>query len=427
MGEIDPSRQVDAFETRMRPRLLSNLLLWLILAFFIVALLWAWLTEVDKSVHATGRIIPSQQLQSISNLEGGIVDAIYVRTGQSVSAGAPLLRLSQTLSGAELGSGSATVAALTAKEARLRAQTMGRAPILTADPRFAGESALYQVQMAELGSIDRAGLARINAASSAVDEARSMLEARRSQANAAQSELAAIRPLVERGIEPQLSLTLAQGRAASAAGEAAAAAASVSRAMAAVAEARAARSQQLADWRSRSGMELTAAQAELAARRESLPALADRVRRTLVTSPVAGRINRVMVATTGSSVAPGSLLVEVVPSDDAPVVEVAVNPKDIASIHLGQDAQVSITAYDSAVYGRLGGKVVTISPDAINNDRTGESHYLVRIRIAQAGKGRHLAIGPGMMVEANLLGEKQTVLSYVLSPLTRMRNAAFRD
>jgi membrane fusion protein, adhesin transport system len=94
----DSSSPINALETRVRPKLVSGLLLWLIVGFFLVALLWAWLTEVDKSVSAIGRVIPSSQLQTVSNLEGGIVDTIYVKTGQLVAAGAPLIQLNQTFS-----------------------------------------------------------------------------------------------------------------------------------------------------------------------------------------------------------------------------------------------------------------------------------------------------------------------------------------
>jgi membrane fusion protein, adhesin transport system len=424
---------VKTMETRIRPRLTSNLLLWLILAFFIAALLWASLTELDKSVHGLGRVIPSSQLQTVSNLEGGIVDEIFVHTGDRVEAGASLIRLDQTLSGAELGSSNATIAALVAKVERLRAEVTGGTPSFPAgvDGGVDVERALYRSRIAELTSLASAGSARVAAAERAVTEARSVLTARQSAAAAARTELTMISPLVERGIEPRLALIEAQTRATASAAEAAAAAAALSRVEAGIAEASATRTQQIQDWRSRAGGELEAAQAELSARRTAIPALADRARRTLVIAPVAGKINRVLVATKGGSVPPGSPLVEIVPSGDSLLIEALVSPKDIAAIRIGQSAKVNITAYDSSVYGSLTGRVIIISPDAVINDRTGESHYTVRVRTTSTAlgstAGKSLPISPGMIADVSLLGDKQTVLSYIFDPISKLKDTALRE
>jgi membrane fusion protein, adhesin transport system len=429
--------EIEMIESRVRPRLTSSLMLWLILGFFVIALIWASLTELDKSVRGMGRVIPSSQLQVVSNLEGGIVDEIFVKTGQQVPAGAALVRLDQTLSGSEFSSSNATIASLFAKVERLKAEVTGHAPSfpLIADSNVSSqvdiERALYRAQMAELASISDAASARISQAERSVVEARAMLSARQAAASSARSQAAMIRPLVERGIEPQMSLVQVETAAATSAGEAAAAAAALSRAQASISEAIAARGQQIQDWRSRAGTELAASQAELNARRSAIPALADRMKRTLVTAPIAGKINRVLVATRGGSVSPGSPLVEIVPSGESLIIETLVNPKDIAAIRLGQNAKVNITAYDSSVYGALTGNVIAISPDAINNERTGESHYMVRVRTttnALAGQGgAKLPIGPGMIADVSLLGDKQSVLSYIFSPITKLKDTAFRE
>ena len=89
-------------------------------------------TELDRTVRGQGRVIPSSQLQVVSNLEGGIVQDILVRQGQLVRAGDVLIRLDPTQTGAEFGSGEATVSALSFKIARLEAEIMGREPVYPA-------------------------------------------------------------------------------------------------------------------------------------------------------------------------------------------------------------------------------------------------------------------------------------------------------
>jgi membrane fusion protein, adhesin transport system len=426
-----PSEGAAVSTARFVPKFGPSVLLWLILGFFVVFVIWA-LTDIDRTVRGMGRVVPSSKMQVISNLEGGIVQEVLVRTGQQVKSGDPLVRLDPTQSGGEFGSGSATVAALAAKIERLRAQITGGAPNFSgADTSVEIERALYRAEMAELSSLRNAGQARIVAAERAVNEAQSIYAARRAAAVSAQAELDAVRPLVESGIEPRMVLTQAIGRAGSASGDAAAASSSIARASAGIAEARAALNQQVQDWRSRAANELTTAQAEYAARSSTLPALEQRAVRSIVTAPVNGTINRVLVSSRGGTVAPGAPIVELVPSEDGLLIEAMVSPKDIGSIRIGQNAKVSLTAYDSSIYGSLKGKVVSISPDAVINEKTGESHYIVEVRTGETalvGKtGRKLPIGVGMVSDVALLGDKRSVLSYLLSPFTKLREEAFRE
>ena len=423
--------------TRIKPRTASNLLLWFVVAFVIVFFIWAAVTKLDRTVRGMGRVVPSSQLQVVSNLEGGIVEAILVRQGQLVRAGDPLVRLDRTQSRAEFGSGEATMAALTAKIARLQAEVAGRSPVYpaAADPVLADqiriEQSLHASRMADLASLSSAAQSRATQAERAVAEAEATYRARVTARDARQAEVRILRPLVERGIEPRLSLAQAESAASVAASEAEAAAETIARSRAGVAEARSSLAQIRQEWRSQAANELAAAQGELSARQRALPALADRVDRTIVRAPLPGLVNRVLVTTRGGSVSPGAPLVEIVPSEESLLVEARVRPDDIAFVRLGQNARVAITAYDRAIYGVLEGSVVGISPDAVLEERTGETYYVVRVRtnenVLRGADGRPMPIGPGMVAEVDLLGEKRSILQYLLSPITRLGETALRE
>lgn len=419
---------------RLRPASASNLLLWAILAFLAVFVIWAAFTEIDRTVRGDGRVVPSSRLQIISNLEGGLIAQILVRGGMDVKEGQVLLKLDPTQTRAEFGSNSATTAALAAKIARLEAELDGREPVYPAAADIAQvriERALHDARMAELASLLAGAGARQAQAGRAVMEAQSMLAARQSAREAAASELEMIRPLVERGIEPRLALVQAQNAARISASEAMAQSEALGRARAAASEAAAEANRVRQEWRARAATELAGVQAELAARTPSTPALADRVMRTTVRAPVAGRINRVLVTTIGGSVAPGQPLVELVPLRDQLQIEARIRPQDIGSVHINQRAKVDVTAYDSAIYGSLQGKVTSISPDAVIDERTGESFYLVRVLTSNSAltdkRGRKLPIGAGMVASVSLLGDKRSVLSYILTPITRVTDEAFRE
>ncbi|HEX2763964.1 MAG TPA: HlyD family type I secretion periplasmic adaptor subunit [Allosphingosinicella sp.] len=427
---------IEDLTDRIRPRTASNVLLWVVAIFFIAFFAWAALTELDRTVRGQGRVIANSQLQTISNLEGGVVEAILVRVGQVVKAGQELVRLDRTATGAELGSGESSANSLMVKIARLQAEVAGREPAYPAvgDPNAVNqiriEQALHAARMSELASLISAGQARINQAGRAVAEAEAMYQAKVTAREARVDELRMIRRLVEKGVEPRLSLMQAESAWSIAVSEATAAAAAVSRARSAVSEAQSTLSQQRQDWRSLAATELATAQAELGARRPTLPALAERVARTEVRAPLAGRVNRVLVTTVGSAVGPGAPLVELVPSEETLLIETLVRPKDIAFVRMGQKAKVGITAYDPSIYGSLEGVVVAISPDAVVNEKTGESFYMVQVRTRTKGlvhNGRAMPISTGMIADVSLLGDKRTILDYILTPITRLKEDALRE
>lgn len=424
--------EVDLSEPEFAARKSASTILWIIAGFFVLFLLWATLTRIDRTVHGIGRVVPSSRMQVVSNLEGGVIKEILARPGQQVRKGDILVRLSATLSNAELGTGQATVDALRTKVARLNAEVRGEAPNYAGMPsdQVEVEEALRKARGAELAGLVSAGNARAAQAARSVSGAQSMLSAKRANLNAAQRELDMIRPLAEKQIASQIDLLRAENAVTVARDEVGVAEAEVARAQSSIAEAQASTAQARSDWLGRAGLEFSAAQAELSARAQTMPALSDKLERTVIRAPMTGRVNRVLVTTVGGSVSAGMPIAEIVPSEDALYIEAMVRPQDIASVRIGQRSKVDITAYRPAVFGSLDGQVVTISPDAVINEKTGESFYTVEVRTVSSlldKHGKKLPIGPGMIANVSLLGEKRSILSYLFSPLTRLSENAFRE
>jgi len=422
----------DLTEQEFTARKSANLILWIIGGFFLIGLIWATFTQVDRTVRGVGRVVPSSKLQVVSNLEGGVIQEILVKAGDTVKKGDILVRLSPTLTGAAFGSSSAEVSALLAKSARLNAEVRGATPEYENmdENQVAVERSLHDARKAELDGIMAAGAARVHQAERSVAQAQSMVEARRSNMEATSRELEMIRPLAEKLIVPKVDLIKAENAAQVARNEYDAALAALARARAEIAEARALTAQQRSDWMSRAGMELSQVQAELAAKQQQLPALSDRVDRTVIRAPMAGKVNRVLVTTVGGSVSAGQPIAEIVPSEDALYIEAMVQPKDIGNVRLGQTAKVEITAYRSTVFGTMQGTVTSISPDAVLNEEAGQSFYNVEVQTTDHLKdhdGRELQIGPGMIANVSLLGEKRSILSYLFTPITRLSERAFRE
>jgi adhesin transport system membrane fusion protein len=354
-----------------------------------------------------------------------------------VTVGQPLLRLDLTASTADFARNDTSIDALQARAARLDAEAQGRPLVFpaalerAASALVANERALHNAQIASYATERDIALSRLQQADRAAGQARAEALAQTEAFEQATREVEIIAPLVEKGVEPKMSLVRARSAERQAASARDAAAEAVRRTDAARAEALTSIRNVERRFRAQASEALATTRADIAAQSQTLPALADRMARTELHAPVSGVVNRVLVSNIGGSIRPGEPLVEVVPADDALVVEAIVKPQDIAFLRLGQKASIKISAYDYSVYGSLPGVVERIAPDAIVDERTGESHFTIRVRTnatAITGEdGVKLPIGAGMTAEVDVLGRERSILSYLLTPVTRLRDRAFRE
>ena len=176
--------------------------------------------------------------------------------------------------------------------------------------------------------------------------------------------------------------------------------------------------------------DLSSIEGELAELNARIPALENRVERTSVKSPVDGVINRINYVTADAYISTGEVLLELVPTGSDIIVETRVDPKDIADIIIGQDVKISLTAYDPTRFGRIDGKVVNISADAINDPATSEQYYLVDVSMIGTlyeDSGEEVVILPGMVASIDVLSGKRTILDYFWQPISKTKSKAFRE
>ena len=168
---------------------------------------------------------------------------------------------------------------------------------------------------------------------------------------------------------------------------------------------------------------------ELAEVRESLSRLEDRVARLDVQAPVAGVVNGLSTRTIGSVVAPGEVLLEIVPIEDNLVAEVQILPRDIGHLSIGQPARIKVTTYDVAQFGSLEGELSHISASTFQ-DEAGDPFFKGVIELSQVyiggGAERHPVL-PGMVVDVDINTGRKTLLQYLLKPLYRTFDRSFTE
>lgn len=420
----------------IEPAKAAQYLLYIIAGFIVLTLVWASLAKLDRVTRGAGWVVTSNQLQELQYLEGGIVKEIRVSAGDKVDAGELLVRLDPTQMNAAYVQGQDEFNALAARIARLEAEAELK-PV-TFPPELAAaapgvvmnERKLHQARQEELNASLGIEQNKLDQRRNGLDDARVALATAKEAHQLAAEELSIMEKLVAKGIEPKVELLRARQREATAKGEAQRAEIAISRLEFEIAEAEGEVDRIRKTFTAVAADELTKAKGEMEELKGELPALQDKVARTDVRAPVAGVVNRVLVSTIGGVVAPGETIVELVPSEDTLLVEAKIKPADIGFLRVGQQAKVSITAYDSSLYGSLDGVIETISPDAIKDEKTEERFYNIKVRTsAEALKSRRgdLQILPGMAAEVAVLNGKRSVLAYVIKPVADLNKKALKD
>jgi adhesin transport system membrane fusion protein len=407
-------------------------LLYLVALVFIGLLVWANWAELDEITRGDGRIIPSQQLQVIQSLDGGIVQAILVREGQTVERGDPLVRIDATRSTANFRENRAQAAALNAEIERLQALIDQRPPEFDPQIRlehpiiFTQELALFQSARQELS--EQLDIARSQRAQRR-EELREAQMARTQQEEvlaATRRELNFTRPLLRSGAVSEVDVIRLERDLANAQGEFNRTEVTIRRLNLAIQEAelriKEIESAAITRWRT----QLAESTGRLATLTEAEAGLEDRVRQTELRSPVRGTVQRLYINTVGGVVTPGREVMEIVPLDDKLIIEARIAPRDIANIRPGLNARLKFTAYDFMIYGAFDAEVTHISADTITNEQD-ETYYLVRLQTDDALIPAQMILIPGMTLQVDILTGKKTVLDYLLKPVLRATSNALTE
>lgn len=411
----------------------ARVLLWLSLLAVFALLTWASYAKIDEVVRGEGKVVPSRQVQVVQSLDGGVVEEILVRPGQSVETGEVLLRIDPTRFSSSLGENRAERLSLSARAARLEALASG-APFAAPEEVLRESPELVEMERRVFESRTNEINAAIRSANEQLNQRRQELretEANRDQAASSCSltsrELQVTRPLLKSGAVSEVDLLRLQRDVARFCGERKAAEAQIDRILAAIEEAESRVSEAELGPRNQAATELSEIRGKLSTLQEGQAALVDKVRLAEVRSPVKGTVKTLMSNTVGGVVQPGKDILDIVPTDDSLLLEVRINPRDIGFLYPGQHAEVKFTAYDFSIYGGLDAVVETIGADTVT-DEQGNSYYVVKVRTDRAYVGDdERPIMPGMVAEVHILTGKRTIMQYLLKPVLRAKSNALTE
>ncbi len=373
----------------------ANLLLVAIIGVIAAFVIWAARAEIDEVTKGDGKVIPSSSIQTLQNLEGGIVAEIMVSEGSRVEKNDVLMRIDDTLSASSYRENLAKSQALRASLARLSAEANGTGKI--SFPKDLGET--------RPDLIDRERLLFEKREKELAEQSHIIQRSHRLAAD----ELTMTIPLVQKGIVSRVEQLRLEREVNELEGKL----------------------RELIGGTQKEAMEkYNEAKAQIEELQEVLEGREDRVLRTMVRSPVTGTVNKLYMNTIGGVVQPGEPMVDIVPDNETLLVEAKIRPSDIAFLRPGQEATLKFSAYDFAIYGGLKGNVEHISADTIEDEVEKQHYYMIKVRNGEGRllkDGEELPIIPGMTVQVDVLTGRRTELQYLLKPFHRMRFNAMKE
>lgn len=365
--------------------------LYLMAAALTAAVTWSSIAQVDEIARCEGRIVPDGREQVIASLESGILRELYVREGMEVEAGQPLAQMDPTRVEASQNENQVKRLALMAQASRLRAEVNGSG--LSFPPEVKEQPRLLQSETEAFESRRRL-----------VDE--SVQSINRSIA-LVMRELKISQDMAAKGLMSDVELMRLNRQ---------------------VNELQQQRSERSSRFRQEAASELVKIQNELAQVDEQMIVKQDAMTRTVLKSPVRGVVKSVKISTVGGVIGSGATIMEISPLGPRVLIEARVKPRDIGFVRVGQDATVKLSGYDYNINGGLEGKVDYISPDAMGEiEKTAENGYYRAIVASDRNtlvlKGKPLPVIPGMAATVEIKTGERSVLSYLLRPLLKSREA----
>jgi adhesin transport system membrane fusion protein len=416
------------------PSRISRVLkIWLFSVFLFI--LWSSFAEIDEITRGDGKVIPYGQNQVIQNLEGGILESISVQEGDVVKEGDILLKINNAKSLSSSQTNQMKYQELEAKRLRLYAEANEKPfpKVKTNDPilkrQIALAKKLYHSNKLEKVAKDNAYVQQIEQRKQELKEAKAKVRTLSKSLEYVQEEIYMTTPMVKKGVKSKVDFLKLKREENEIINNIEAARLSLPRLEYAIEEYRSKREESRREFMNKAKQELNEVTAELDRIKAQQIAFSDQVKRTIVTSPVDGIVQKLYVNTLGGVIQPGEDLVEIVPTNKKLYLEIKIKPSDIAFIHPGAEAKVKISAYDYAIHGGLEGKVINISPDTIT-DKKERTFYLIHIQTDKnyLGTKEHpLNIIPGMTVNVDIVTGKKTVMQYILKPILKSKQYVFSE
>ena len=416
--------------------------------FFVVFLGWAAFARLDAAAYAPGRLTVEGQRQSVQHRDGGVIGAIFVKEGQHVRQGQPLMELAAADVRAQARMYSAQYIGFQAQRARLMAEQLGAGHVewpaefatLQGQEKEDAQEAikLQTTQFVSRASVLTAQTGVLREQAGQVQETargyRSQLAASTEQARLIGEELDSLRDVADKGFVSKSRIRALERARADLQGQEGQYSASIARSGAEAGENRLKALEAEKAYRERAASELRDVEFSLNEIAPKYRAAKDQLARLAIRAPATGIVVGLSVFTVGGVIAPGQKLMDIVPDHAGLVIEARISPEDIDDLKVGQDAQIRFNSLHERDLPIMDGRITRLSADSFQDEKTGQSFYTGEITvpskeldIIRNRRGEDFNLKAGMPVQVLVPLRARTALQYALEPLTQSLWLSFRE
>jgi len=414
----------------------SSLLLFLIVFILSTLLYWAYVTELDVVIRGQGKTISEGKNQMVQSAESGVITKSFVREGDKINAGDLLFEIDLIDLKGQIEQVQDRIAMLQVKKDRLIAESGNNNFLvdLSLEEKklnFArSEKQLFDSRRDQLLGKKRVLESRRSQRRSEIDELLSDKDSFQRNLDLVNLEIEAVEPLVRANLAPETRLITLQRDKENIDGKLNGIPYSINQIEGAIKEIEEQLASEDKSFLTQSLTELSQVNLEIEELDARIPLFEKRLKRSFVSSPINGIVNRITYQSDEAYIKTGDVLLDIVPINDELIVEARIDPKDIAKIRVSDEVKISLTSFDPAKFGRIDGEVINISPDAVSNPDTGEQFYSLKVNMLGSIKdnsGKEVTILPGMVATVEVLSGKRSILDYFWQPLVKNKDLALRE
>jgi len=417
------------------PSPLGRAIIFTISAFFIIAVTWSIIGQVDIIATAQGKIIPSGNVKVIQPLETGVVRAIHVHDGQAVKTGDILIELNPTGAAADEARLQRELKTAQVNTARLEALLFDDPMDVFFPPEDAPEDLVARSRR-HLESAQSERNARLNAIDNEVLQRRAEMRTTQVEMKRLKMILPNVRErvekrreLLEKGYTARLDFLELEQELIDTEQQLLSSDSKLNELQAALRTTTSRRDQLIAEDRRTIQDQLADVTARADSLEQELIKAKDRNRQQNLTAPVDGVVQQLAIHTEGGVVTPAQELMTIVPADDSIEIEALVMNKDIGFVHDGQDAEIKIESFPFTKYGTIRGDVKTVSRDAVLDENQGWV-YPARFNLWETKMlvgNKYVTLSPGMSVTVEIKTGKRRMIQYLLAPLQEYQDESLRE
>ena len=403
---------------------------------FGMLVLWAVQTEVEITATATGKVIPTGKVRMVQNLEGGIVQDIFVKEGEEVTAGQILLDFEQTASQSEVDEIKTRLEYLRA-EILVSEALLEKAPLNFSHDLTVKNSEIIEITKKKFEKVKDEFVKETNLVAKAVGaKLRSvkLVESKIGEVNSSldiiNKQISISDDLLAEKITSELAhldllknkqlLIIKNNENAE----------QIDRLKAEIEQLQLEKDLKKVSFEREISSNLLILIEEEKKYKNRLIRYNDELVRKTVFSPIDGIIKKIHIVTKGGVIKPGQNIFEIVPTQEKLVVEALLPVSDVGFIKTGQTVLLSLQGSSGNHFSPIKGSVIMISPDASANENESELFFVVKVEPNVdrfSSLSSEFKLYPGVVLESNIIIGRRSVFENLLAPFLLAKSKSLRE